>query len=362
MAGPLRVGIIGVNASGGWAGVSHAPAVLGLPGLVLQAVAAGSRETADEAAHAFDASWAYASGLALVADPDIDVVTVATRVPDHAALALAALAHGKRVYCEWPLGRDDAECVRMACAAKAAGVHHVVGLQSWFSRAVTAAREQLASGSIGRLLSLGAFSSTAGFGVDVPASSAYLEEPANFANLVTIQGAHTLDLLAALGGAVVDLSALASRQFPQVRIAADAAARPRRTFDHLLAHGHLASGAPFSMEVAGGRADETPFRLELVGERGILQLIGGASRGAQSGRIGLVGNGEPLTIDEGELAVLPDAAVNVGAVYVALRDDIAAGTTSSVGFDHAARLTRTIEATLRSSAARRVVSIDELSA
>lgn len=163
-----------------------------------------------------------------------------------------------------------------------------------------------------------------------------------------------------LGGTPAGLSALASRQFPDLRVEDKADLRRRETFDHLLAHGRLEQGAPFAMEVAGGRKGETPFWLETVGERGSLRLDGGAPRGSQSGRIGLVENSERVTVDEGELSALTDAAVNVAGVYAALRDDIRHGTTTSPGFDHAVRLTRMIEAVLRSSDEGRMIAADEV--
>ncbi len=353
MAKSLSVGIIGANARGGWAGDSHVPAVQGLHGLTLAAIATSSQETADEAAHAFGASKAYASGAALIADRDIDVVTVATRVPDHRDLVLAAIAAGKHVYSEWPLGRGSAESGEMAGAAEAAGVHHAIGLQLRGSPAVRAAQERIAAGAIGRLLSVSGFSATAGFGADVPAGALYLEDAASFANLVTIQGAHTLDLVWALGGAPTQLSALTSRQFPDIRVGKDRAPRSRETFDHLLAQGRLDGGAPFAIEVAGGRKGETPFWLDIVGETGHLRLEGGAPRGLQSGRIGLLHDGNRVAVDEGELAALPDAAVNVGGVYAALRDDIHRNTARTTGFAHAVHLSRLIETVLDAPAALR---------
>ena len=349
MAADLRVGIIGANARGGWAADSHVPAVQGLDGLELAAIATNKQETAEEAAHAFGVSKAYASGDALVADPDIDIVTVATRVPDHRELVLAAIAAGKHVYSEWPLGRGAAESEEMARAAEAAGVHHAIGLQLRASPTVLAARERLASGAIGRVLSLSAFSTTAGFGQDVPAPFVYLEEPAAFANLVTIQGAHTLDLVTLLGGAAAQVAALTSRQFPEIRVGDNAEVRPRKTFDHLLVQGGFEGGAPFAVEVAGGRKSETPFWLDIQGEKGGLRLDGGAPRGLQSGRIGLLENGERIAVDEGELKALTDAAVNVGGVYAALRDDIRQGPKRVAGFDHAVQLSRLIEAVFLSS-------------
>ncbi len=349
MGTPLRVGVIGANARGGWAADSHVPAVKGLDGLEFAAVATNQQQTADEAAHVFGVSKAYAGGDALIADPAIDIVTVATRVPDHRALVLAAIAAGKHVYSEWPLGRGAAESKEMAQAAQGSGVHHAIGLQLRASPAVHAARERISSGAIGRVLSLSAFSTTAGFGPDVPAQLVYLEDPAAFANLVTIQGAHTLDLVALLGGAPAEFSALASRQFPEISTGENAEIRPRKTFDHLLVQGTIGGSAPFAVEVAGGRKGETPFWLDIQGEKGRLRLEGGAPRGLQSGRIGLLENGERVSVDEGELRILPDAAVNVGGVYAALRDDVRQGAKRATGFDHAVQLSRWIEAVFLSS-------------
>ncbi len=101
--------------------------------------------------------------------------------------------------------------------------------------------------------------------------------------------------------------------------------------------------------MAGGRKSETPFRLDIQGEKGSLRLDGGAPRGLQSGRIGLLENGERVAVDEGELKTLPDAAVNVGGVYAALRDSIRQGSKRATGFDHAVQLSRWIEAVFLSS-------------
>ena len=159
-------------------------------------------------------------------------------------------------------------------------------------------------------------------------------------------------------GGFSDLTALATTQYPKVRIG-DGQPQPRATFDHLLLQARLASGAAMSIEVAGGRPPETPFRFETIGETGILTLQGvapqvqhparGGGRGFVSGRLELLVNGVTQAVDEGEVARLPDSAVNVAAIYAALRDDIAHGTSTVTGFPHAVRLARMIEDTTQSS-------------
>ncbi len=343
MAKTLRIGIVGASAHGGWARESHVPAVQQLDGLELVAVATNSQATADAAAGAFGVRAAYASGLELARAPDIDLVTVATRVPDHRSIVLAALAAGKHVYCEWPLGRTVAEAEDMAAAARAAGVHTAVGLQLRGSPTVRRASALIAAGAIGRPLSVSAYSSTAGFGPEVPAPFVYLEDPESFANLVTIQGGHTIDLALATAGALTNASALLSRQYPDIRAGDAREKRSRVTFDHLLLQGRLLADAPLCVEVAGGRPPhDTPFRFEVVGDKSVLRLEGGAMRGLQSGRLTLSLDGAPQAVDEGELAGLPDAAANVGGVYAALRDGILGRASHVADFDHAVALTRLV--------------------
>ena len=356
MAPELRVGIIGASASGGWARESHVPAVQGLEGLRLVAVATNSQKTADEAAHAFGVDAAYPSGLELIRSDEIDLVTVATRVPDHQELVLAALAAGKHVYCEWPLGRSVAEAETMSAAARAAGVQAAIGLQLRGNPVVQRSRDLIMQGAIGRLLSVTMSSATAGFGPVVPAPFAYLEDPRNFANLITIQAAHTIDMAIAIVGGVMDLSGLATAQFPMVTVGDDPVPRPRTTFDHLLLQARFIVGGVLNAEVAGGRPPETPFSLKAIGTSGVLDIGGGAMRGFQSGRLRLSLNGESQPVDDGELASLSDAAANVAGVYAALRDGIRSGTSRAADFDHATRLTRLVVDVLESSKSGRRVN------
>ena len=351
MAKSIRVGIIGASAAGGWAREGHVPAVQALKGLELVAVATNSQKTADASARAFGVPAGYGSGMDLIRAPGIDLVTVATRVPDHRELVLAALEAGKHVYSEWPLGAGMDETDEMAAAANAAGVHTAIGLQLRGSPVVRRARELIVSSAIGRMLSASMYSATAGFGPDVPEQYLYLEKPKNFANLITIQGAHTVDLAISLAGPLEDLSALTTAQYPEIRVGDAGERQSRTTFDHLLLQSRLAGGGALSVEVAGGRPPETPFRLEVVGEAGVLRLDGGAMRGFQSGRLKLSLNGAPEPVDEGELAAMPDAAANVAGVYAALRDDINRRTFTVAGFDHAVKLTRLVSDLLSSSRA-----------
>lgn len=354
----LNVGIIGANAERGWARESHVPAVRHLEGLKLLAVANKGQQAAESAAKAFGAEKAYGEAAALIEDREIDLVTVATTLPSHRELITQALAAGKHVYSEYPLGVDAAESQALASAEPTAGVHTAIGLQARGNPAARRARNLIAAGVIGRPLSVRVYSSTFGFGPRTVQPEAYTEDPATGVNLVTVQGAHTLDLVISLLGGFESLSALTTTQYPTVRIG-DGEPQPRRTFDHLLVQARLADGAAATIEVAGGRPQgDTPFRLEITGEAGTLLLSGGAMRGFQAGRLVLSINGTPEQVAHGS-SDLSDGATNVAGIYAALRDDIKAGTRHVTSFAHAARLTRVIEAALASSRdGRRIVAAD----
>lgn len=168
--------------------------------------------------------------------------------------------------------------------------------------------------------------------------------------LVTIQGAHTLDLTIAVLGEYSALNALTTIQFPELEIGDKASHATRSTPDHMLVEARLSGGGALSVEVAGGRSPEDViFRLEVTGETGVLVLQGGALRGFQSGRLTLLLNGEKQHVDEGELASMPETAENVAGMYAALRDDILSGAFTAPDFQHAARLTRLIDDVMASS-------------
>src|SRR4029450_9077358 len=100
----IHVGIIGANAHYGWSMRAHLPALLALPEYELTAVCTSRRETAEEWAQHYGAKFAFHDYHAMVNPPDVDLVSVSVRVPLHHQMVIAALAAGKQVFCEWPLG------------------------------------------------------------------------------------------------------------------------------------------------------------------------------------------------------------------------------------------------------------------
>src|SRR5438093_2037331 len=156
------VGIIGVSPSRGWAATAHIPALRALPNYEIRALSAHSAESARAAGQAFGVSVVFSDHEQLVTQPDIDVVAVTVKVPHHRELVSAALAAGKAIYCEWPLGRDLEDARAMAALAAEQGARTVVGLQARQAPAIEFVRQQLQDGYVGEVLS------TTMIGVSVP--------------------------------------------------------------------------------------------------------------------------------------------------------------------------------------------------
>jgi predicted dehydrogenase len=116
----IRVGIVGASASRGFASIAHIPALRALPQFEIAAVGTARQESAEAAARHYGVPLAFSDPEQLARYPDVDLVTVSVKVPDHHRPVMAAIAAGKHVYCEWPLGRDTDEAVQMLRAAHSA--------------------------------------------------------------------------------------------------------------------------------------------------------------------------------------------------------------------------------------------------
>ncbi|MDE0063346.1 MAG: Gfo/Idh/MocA family oxidoreductase [Gammaproteobacteria bacterium] len=81
--------------------------------------------------------------------PEVDVVDICTPNHLHRKMALAAIAAGKHVYCEKPLGLDGAEAASLVLAAREAGVKTAVGFNYACNPMMRLARSILRSGELG---------------------------------------------------------------------------------------------------------------------------------------------------------------------------------------------------------------------
>jgi predicted dehydrogenase len=142
---PIRYGIVGV----GFVGPHHVEAVRRLGFVDIVAVADASLEIARRKADQLRVPRAYASFQELVADPEIDVVDIATPTWLHHPVAMAAIAKGKHVIVDKPMAVTSAQAREMRDAALAAGVVNAVTFNYRYHPMVQQARVMIARGDIG---------------------------------------------------------------------------------------------------------------------------------------------------------------------------------------------------------------------
>ncbi len=94
---------------------------------------------------------AHAGYDALIADPQVDAVYVATPHTLHLAHSAAALRAGKAVLCEKPLTTSLTECEALVDIARRSGSYLMEGMWTYFLPAIQVARRWVAEGRIGRI-------------------------------------------------------------------------------------------------------------------------------------------------------------------------------------------------------------------
>ncbi|WP_211241184.1 Gfo/Idh/MocA family protein [Pseudonocardia spinosispora] len=350
----IGVGIVGASPERGWALRAHVPALRSLPGYRLAAVATSRPESASLAASRFGAAHAFTDPRRLAEHPAVDLVVVTVQVAAHAELVGAALAAGKHVYCEWPLGRDTAEAAEMTETARSAGVLGVVGLQSRFAPAMRRAVELVAAGELGRITSVTVHAKRSKGAEDtVPGWTEYTYRGDGGAGLLEVYGGHVLDAVETLAGPVAELSAGLSIQRPRHTVAETGQVIEVTAPDHLLLHGRFAGGAVLSAHVHDGAVGPPGAHIVLTGTAGELTIQTAPSEGALGGQLQI----DPLTLHHSSHEVsprvgpeVPDQARNVAALYAVLAGHLAGSEPAPPTFADGLRVHRLLDA-VRTSAA-----------
>ena len=218
----------------------------------------------------------------MIRDDQIDLITIAVKVPAHHELVVAALGEGKAVYCEAPLGRNLPEAEEMASAA--GSLHTAVGLQARLNPAVRRAGQLISLGKLGRPLNARIVSTNVGFGPELPCNYDYFNKTSSGANLLTIKAGHTLDLVEAVLGPIIEVDARTAIFWPAVKLTDTGEESVRETADHIALLGKTRAGAVFTVDIHGGVAPENArSSFEIRGSEGSLSLTSNHPYGFQAG-------------------------------------------------------------------------------
>ncbi|PIQ22736.1 MAG: oxidoreductase [Cytophagales bacterium CG18_big_fil_WC_8_21_14_2_50_42_9] len=144
----IRWGIIGC---GDVTEVKSGPAFSKVPGSELVAVMRRNAEKAADYARRHQVPRWYADADALINDPDVNAVYIATPPDSHADYTLRVAAAGKPVYVEKPMARSLAECQAMIAACEEAQVPLFVAYYRRSQPIFKKIKELLDSGAIGAI-------------------------------------------------------------------------------------------------------------------------------------------------------------------------------------------------------------------
>ena len=179
MTDPLRWGILGAGNIAATVGAD----IAAVAGNVLQAVAARDSDRAAAFATAHGVARSYGSYAELVADPDVDVVYVATTHAQHHEHALLCLRAGKPVLVEKAFTLNAAQAAEVVAEARSRGLFCMEAMWVRFHPLVRHVSQLLADGAIGEVI-----------GVRADLSKRFAFDPS-----------HRLFDLATGGGALLDL-------------------------------------------------------------------------------------------------------------------------------------------------------------
>lgn len=150
----IGIGILG----GGYMGKAHAVAMLAAGAVFgtalrprLEMVCASSADSAERYRKAYGFARAADDWQSLVNDPRVEAIVIATPQSTHRAVAEAAFALGKPVFCEKPLGATLEDSRAMVAAAEASGCVNMVGFNYIRTPASQYARQLVADGEIGEV-------------------------------------------------------------------------------------------------------------------------------------------------------------------------------------------------------------------
>ena len=146
--GPLRWGILGT----GLIAEAFATDLKLSDSGVVAAVGSRSQEAADRFAGKVGVDRAHSSYEALVGDPGIDVVYVATPHPMHRDNAILALEAGKPVLVEKPFTMSSAEAREVVAVAREKRLFAMEAMWTRFLPHVAVIRDWLSQGALGEVV------------------------------------------------------------------------------------------------------------------------------------------------------------------------------------------------------------------
>lgn len=195
----INAGIIGC---GKIAQTRHIPEYLANPRCKIAGYYDFNTQRARELAERFG-GCAYGSLEELLANDEINAVSVCTSNDTHADIAVKALEAGKHVLCEKPMATNLADCERMQAAAEKSGRQLMIGMNQRLAGAHIKAKKLIDAGEIGRIITFKTFFGHSGpetWSIDPGTDSWFFDKSKAAMGALADLGVHKTDLIQFLTG------------------------------------------------------------------------------------------------------------------------------------------------------------------
>ena len=276
----LNTAVIGAGAIH----ICHINALRQIPGVALRALVDTESVKGLKLAMGYQCRF-YQDYREMLLDDAIDVVHICTPHVEHKPMILAALAAGKHVFCEKPVGMNRSELVDITRAAEQASGLLGVCYQNRYNPTSLRIRQALDDSELGIMLSIKAVLTWSRSG------TYYTESPwrgrlaTEGGSLLINQAIHTLDLMQWFAGGVTRVKGVVdSGEMAAVTEGEDSA----------MATLHFANGARGLFYASNCNTTDSPLLMEIHCERGSLLLNDNTLWRVTSGeRVTLASDGSP---------------------------------------------------------------------
>lgn len=143
----LRVGVIGL----GEFGEVHTQTLSSMPNVDLVAVCTRRERRAKEVASKYKVAKYYTDYRKLIADPEIEALTIATSENVHKEITIAAAAEGKHVMVEKPFASNLTDADEMIQAVRETGISCMVGHVLKFDTRYAMVKDRISAGKLGTI-------------------------------------------------------------------------------------------------------------------------------------------------------------------------------------------------------------------
>ena len=258
----LAVAVIGA----GRAGMIHARnfASARIPGARLVAVVEPVEDALQKARHELQITRGCPDYRAVLCDPTVDAVVVATPSAYHCEIVVAAAQAGKHILCEKPMAMNAAECDAMLAAVEKTGVRLQIGFMRRFDAGFVAAKQRIEAGEIGRVVLVKSLT----HGPTTPKPWMYDIRKSN--GPLSEVNSHDIDTVRWLSGSEFhEVYAIAGNyRSPEAR------QQYPEFYDNVILSARLKNGMQGSIAGAQGVQYGYDARCEILGEKGLITVGG----------------------------------------------------------------------------------------